>query len=114
LNSSFDPQKDKKPTPRELAVSLAKLARERYDNILPIEYIAHSKGLSQYCHNLNAAISLNELIVRWVKRSILLEGNGKPGDIKEALEERSEVMRFFVQTAEVLGSLNAHFSFQVL
>jgi hypothetical protein len=57
ITSFFNPAIHKGPTPRQLAFALARLEGERYQRILPIEYVAHAGGQPLYCPNLSAAIA---------------------------------------------------------
>jgi RasGEF domain len=102
ITSSFNPSiHGGGPNARELAIALARLESERYQRILPIEYVAHVGKLSHYCPNLSAAIALNQMITGWVQSSILdLDFVGDPN----GLQKRSEVKRFFVKTAKVVST----------
>jgi hypothetical protein len=70
------------------------LEGERFQRILPIEYIAHAGDLELplYCPNLSAAIYFNQLISSWVQSCIL--GCKEP-------KRRSEIKEYFIQTAVV-------------
>ena len=82
----------------DLAVVLARIEGERYRSILPSEYVAYAREITQSCPNLSAAIDLNRRIIHWVQSSILdlTSGVGQAG-----LDRRAEIKRFFVLTAKV-------------
>ena len=87
------------PTPSQLAMALAKMEKETYERILPIEYMAHVGRVPSCCPNLSAAIDLNQRINYWVQSSILdMDFDGAPDE----LDRRCEVKRFFVKTAQVV------------
>ena len=95
---SFDSAGTTGPTSGELAMALARLEGERYQRILPSEYMAHAGNLPSSSPNLTAAIALNQRINNWVQSSILdIDFNGAPNEI----ESKSIAKRFFVRTAEV-------------
>jgi hypothetical protein len=99
ITSSFDPATHKGPSPRQLALALAVLEGERYQRILPAEYIAHAGRQPLYCPNLLAAIAFNETVHNWVQSSILdLDFAGG----WDELNRRSEIKEYFVQTAKVI------------
>jgi hypothetical protein len=99
ITSSFDSATHRGPPPRQLAFALATLEEERYQRILPTEYVAHAGRQPLYCPNLLAAIALNETVNNWVQSSILdLEFDGGWDELKR----RSEIKRYFVQTAQVI------------
>lgn len=100
LTSSFHPAKDKIPSPEQFANALAKLERERYEYILPIEYMAHAGNLPS-CHpNLSSAIALNKLIGYLVRSSILDLDTIKGAD---GHTKRADVKRYFIRTAKVMS-----------
>jgi hypothetical protein len=92
ITSSSDLRPDRKPTPRQLAVALAALERERYLRILAAEYIAEACKLTSYSPNLQEALALNKRITNWVMSSILQ---------REDRKGRTDVKIFFVDTAKV-------------
>jgi hypothetical protein len=86
------------PVPRQLAMALGRLEGERYQCILPSEYMAHEGKLRSFSPNLTAAIALNQRINNWVQSSILdMDLDGAPNEV----ESRCITKRFFVRTAEV-------------
>ena len=87
-----------RPTPSQLAMALAKLEKEAYERILPIEYMAHVGRLLSCCPNLSAAIALNQRINIWVQSTILGIGLDR---VQDELRRICDVERFFVQTAQV-------------
>jgi hypothetical protein len=99
IKTSFNLAKDQAPTPEQLANAMAKMERERYQRILPIEYIAYAGRLTSYHPNLSSAIALNKLIHYWVRSSILdmdsiTDQNG--------LANRSNTKQFFIETGRVI------------
>jgi hypothetical protein len=90
------------PTPRQLAMALARLEEELYLRILPIEYTAHVGNLPSYCPNLSAMIDLNRRINYWVQSCILnMEFRGA----QDGRERRCENKRYFVRTAKVVSAV---------
>jgi hypothetical protein len=105
ISSSYNSATYKGPTPLELAFALAQLEADRYQNILPSEYIALATNQLRSCPNLLAAIDLNKRINYWVQSSILDLDFGQ--DIG-GLEKRSGVKQFFIRTAKVMHFLMTH------
>ena len=99
---SFDSAMTTSPSPSQLAMALARLEREGYQRILPIEYIAYVGNSPSSHPNLTAAISLYRRINNWVQSSILdMDLDGAPNEI----ESRCNTKRFFVRTAQVIRTL---------
>jgi son of sevenless len=67
------------------------LEGDKYTRILPADCISHLQGQSGKS-TIKAASETNNKIVNWVKQGILR---------CDSLENRSEVLKFFVYTAEV-------------
>lgn len=77
--------------PRDLAIALALLEGDRYKAILPADYIAHLRR-DPWPNNIDAASITNNKIVLWVKKSILHY---------DRIESRAQVLKFFINTAQV-------------
>jgi son of sevenless-like protein len=67
------------------------LEGDKYTRIFPADCISHLQGQSGKS-TIKAASETNNKIVNWVKQGILR---------CDGLENRSEVLKFFVHTAEV-------------
>jgi len=94
------------PTPRQLAFALAKLEREKYQRILPSEFMAYAGKLpSSSMPNLSAAIGLSQLIGIWVQSCILNLDSDVTEAAVEEIEKRSALKQFFIQTARVTSTL---------
>jgi len=77
--------------PHDLAIALTLLEGDRYECILPTDYIAHLRH-HQGPNNVDCARVVNNKIDFWVKKSILHYNN---------IESRGNVLKFFVNTAQV-------------
>ncbi|KAJ2924054.1 hypothetical protein H1R20_g13048, partial [Candolleomyces eurysporus] len=80
----------KEITPQSLALALTLLEGDKFRQISPSDYLAHLCGRPEYT-NVEAASSVNEKIVLWVKQSLLHY---------EALNPRVALMKFFINTAK--------------
>jgi hypothetical protein len=78
--------------PRDLAIALVILEGDKYTRILLGDCISHLQQQSGK-NNIQAAYETNNRIVNWVKQGVLRVDD---------LENRSEVLKFFVHTAEVM------------
>jgi hypothetical protein len=108
ITSLFDPDKNNSPTPGQLALALANLEGERHQQILPIENMAYAAKRPLYCPNLSVSLAVNKQICQWVQLSILdLELDRRPQDPRKELEKRSQIKRYFVQTAKVIRRPNS-------
>lgn len=75
---------------RELAIALSKLEGDKYARILPTDYISYFQHGSG--NAVKAAFEMNNKVASWVKQSILRYDD---------LGKRSEILKFFIYTAEV-------------
>jgi hypothetical protein len=91
------------PSSNLLAAALTRLVLEKYQRILPIEYIGYVCELPLYCPNLSATISFNQLVFLWVQSRILRKESdeGQKEGQKEGLVSRWHYKSFFVETAMV-------------
>lgn len=81
--------------PRDLAIALTLLEGDKYKAIQPMDYISHLRRHSRP-NNVEAAWMVNNKVVTWVKQSVLHY---------DELEARTEVFKFFVNTAQVSACL---------
>ncbi|RXW17394.1 hypothetical protein EST38_g8463, partial [Candolleomyces aberdarensis] len=77
-------------TPQSLALALTLLEGDKFRQISPSDYLVHLCGRPEHT-NVEAASSVNEKVVLWVKQSLLHY---------EALNPRVALMRFFINTAK--------------
>lgn len=82
--------------PQDLATALLILEGDKYTRILPADYISYlqhqpPKG------NVEAAFQMNHRIINWVKYGVLNY---------DKLEDRIEVLKFLVFTAEVMSPVD--------
>lgn len=90
------PTKISQPTePHDLACALFILEGEKYTSILPADCISHLRGESGN-NNIKLASDTNNKIINWVKQGILRQDD---------LDTRTQVLKFFVNTAEVFRFL---------
>jgi son of sevenless-like protein len=68
------------------------LEGDKYTRILPEDCISHLQPQSGKSNVIKATYDTNNKIVNWVKQGVLR---------CDDLEDRSEVLKFFVHTAEV-------------
>jgi len=78
-------------TPCDLAIALTLLEGDKYKAIVPSDYIAHLRRHSGF-NSVEAACSVNNKIVLWVKQSVLHY---------DKAELRTQVLKFFLNTAQV-------------
>ncbi|RXW13978.1 hypothetical protein EST38_g11877 [Candolleomyces aberdarensis] len=90
LSPSEQTLNQKEITPQGLALALTLLEGDKFRQISPSDYLAHLCGRPEYT-NVEAASSVNEKIVSWVKQSLVHY---------EALYPRVSQMRFFINTAK--------------
>lgn len=76
--------------PRDLAIGLTLMEGDLYNAISPTDYLLHLRRRPVL--NVDTASVVNNKIILWVKKSILHY---------DKLENRADVMRFFVNTAQV-------------
>jgi hypothetical protein len=89
-------QKPTEPTkPRDLAVALLAMERDKYTPILQADYISYFQQRSGE-NNVRAALETKEMITCWVQQAILR---------CDELGARSGLLKFFVSTAEVTYTL---------
>lgn len=74
-----------------LALALTLLEGDKYRQISPSDYLAHLCGRPEYT-NVDAATSVNRMIMLWVKQSLVHF---------EEIAPRVSVMTFFINTAKV-------------
>lgn len=77
-------------TPRDLAIGLTLMEGDLYNAILPTDYLVHLRR--RPATNVDTASAMNNKIILWVKKSILHY---------DKLENRADVLRFFINTAQV-------------
>ncbi|RXW24190.1 hypothetical protein EST38_g1647 [Candolleomyces aberdarensis] len=77
-------------TPQGLAIALTLLEGDRYRQIMPCDYLANQCGRPGF-NNVDAACSVNNKIILWVKQSLLHY---------DALQHRADVLKFFIHTAK--------------
>lgn len=80
--------------PCELAIALLVLEGDRFNSILPADCITHIRDQSAKT-SIKVASDTNNKIINWVKRGILRQDD---------YERRSQVLKFFILTAEVRWS----------
>jgi son of sevenless-like protein len=79
------------PEPQDLAIALMILEGDNYARIIPGDYISYLRRLGGIS-NIQAACTTNDRIINWVKHGVLRNDD---------LETRSNVLKFFVNTALV-------------
>lgn len=86
------PEKPDNVTPKDLAFALAIMEGDNFRHILPSDYVSHLRR--QEPNNVRSACKTNDQIRIWVIYSILRY---------DRLEERTDVLKFFVETANVIS-----------
>jgi hypothetical protein len=84
------------PEPQDLAIALLILGRDKYDPIIPADYISYFKQNSGE-NNVRDALITNCIITYWVKQTILYHNNP---------EDRRNFFEFFIRVAEVMEYVN--------
>lgn len=81
-------------TPKDLAVALTILEGEKYESIMPCDYLAYLRGenINGYHNPVEIACIVNNHIIQWVKQSILHYDEVLP---------RADVIKFYIHTAMV-------------
>jgi hypothetical protein len=79
------------PQPQDLAIALMMLEGDKYARIIPGDYISYLRRPEEN-NSIGAARKTNDLIIKWVKHSVLRE---------DTLYQRKQVLTFFVNTAVV-------------
>jgi hypothetical protein len=81
--------------PRDLAIALLILDRDKYTGILPADYISYIKFQQPSEENgVSDVFKTNRKVTYWIKRVVLS---------CDQLEKRIELLNFFVDTAKVTG-----------